>query len=184
MTKAVSLEFRHFGIFVVDITLMKKFYTEVLGYYTTDEGQFPDGQQLVFLSRDPAEHHQIILVGGRPDKGGFNLVNQISFYIEDLPALQSFYQLLIENEVDDLQAVTHGNAWSVYFRDPEGNRIEVYTDTPWYVSQPLRQKIDLSEDAESIYAQTESLCQNLPGFCSRTQWQASMRSLMNAGEKG
>lgn len=27
----------------------------------------------------------------------------------------------------------HGNAWSIYFADPEGNRIELYTPSPWYV---------------------------------------------------
>ncbi|NKB38580.1 MAG: hypothetical protein GKR93_15710 [Gammaproteobacteria bacterium] len=184
MNESVSLDFRHFGIFVVDIPLMKKFYTDVLGYFITDEGQFPNGQTLVFLSREPAEHHQIILVGGRPDKNGFNLVNQISFYIESLHALQCFYKLICANDVDDIQAVTHGNAWSVYFRDPEGNRIEVYTDTPWYVSQPLRKEIDLSADIEEIRNQTELLCQSLPGYCSRADWQASMRSLMNIGEEG
>ncbi len=182
MNKSLSLEFRHFGIFVVDILLMKKFYTDVLGYFITDEGQFPDGQTLVFLSRDPAEHHQIILVGGRPHKNGFNLINQISFYIEDLHALQSFYQLICESNVDDIQAVTHGNAWSVYFRDPEGNRIEVYTNTPWYVSQPLRQVIDMTADVELIRAQTETLCQGLAGFCTRSQWQDSMRNLMQTGD--
>ena len=179
MTKHFSLEFRHFGIFVVDVEAMKKFYTGVLGYFITDEGEFPNGQRLVFMSRDPGEHHQVILVSGRPDTQGFNLVNQISFYVSSLEELQSFYRKIIEQEVDDIQPVTHGNAWSVYFRDPEGNRIEVYTHTPWYVSQPLRQEIDLDQDITMIHQQTEALCRELPGFCSRQAWLESMQSMMN-----
>ena len=65
MSTPIPLAFSHFGIFVVDLQLMKKFYADVLGFYVTDEGQFPNGQSLVFLSRDPNEHHQIVLVHGR-----------------------------------------------------------------------------------------------------------------------
>ena len=38
----------------------------------------------------------------------------------------------------------HGNAWSLYFRDPEGNRLEVFCDTQWYVEQPCLEDLDLS----------------------------------------
>ena len=183
MSKQFSLEFRHFGIFVVDVVAMKKFYTGVLGYFVTDEGDFPNGQRLVFMSREPSEHHQVILVSGRPDTQGFNLVNQLSFYVDSLEELQSFYQLIVELEVEDIQPVTHGNAWSVYFRDPEGNRIEVYTHTPWYVNQPLRQQIDFNREPAAIEQETEALCRDLPGFCSRQTWLDSMQSLMNTGTK-
>ncbi|MFT5134258.1 MAG: catechol 2,3-dioxygenase [Gammaproteobacteria bacterium] len=179
MSNSVSLKFSHFGIFVVNLAVMKNFYTDVLGYYITDEGLFPDGQSLVFLSRDPDEHHQIILVDGRPDASGFNPINQISFFVKDLEELQSFYLVVKAAEVNDLQPITHGNAWSVYFRDPEGNRIEVYTHTPWYVSQPLREAIDLERSILQIQVETETLCRSLPGFQSRTAWQASMKTLMN-----
>ena len=178
MSKSVSLNFTHFGIFVLNLDIMKRFYADVLGFYITDEGQFPNGQNLVFLSRDPNEHHQIILVDGRADESGFNPINQISFIVEDLPALREFYQLILAENVKELQAVTHGNAWSLYFRDPEGNRIEVYTDTPWYVSQPLRVLLDMDLSIEQIHEQTEALCQSLPGFQSRSDWLKSMQNLM------
>ena len=178
MSSTVPLSFSHFGFFVVDLALMKKFYTEALGFYITDEGQFPDGQSLVFLSRDPAEHHQLVLVAGRPGKMPFNLINQISFFVKDLAELKTFYEGIENENVSDLQTVTHGNAWSVYFRDPEGNRIEVYTHTPWYVSQPLRQAIDLKLSIGEIHETTESLCKSLPGFQTRADWLQEMASLM------
>ena len=42
-----------------------------------------------------------------------------------------------------LGPVTHGNALSVYFLDPEGNRVELLIDTPWYVPQPHRLVVDI-----------------------------------------
>jgi catechol 2,3-dioxygenase len=180
MQKPISLSFSHFGFFVSDLQKMKLFYSEVMGFYITDEGQFPNGQSLVFLSRDPDEHHQLVLVAGCPDESAFNRINQISFFVQDLEELRTFF-FDIENEsVNGLQAVTHGNAWSVYFFDPEGNRIEVYTHTPWYVSQPLRQSIDMSLEIEDILLQTEALCKTLPGFQPRGEWQNAMKMLMSA----
>ena len=38
----------------------------------------------------------------------------------------------------EIAPITHGNALSVYFLDPEDNRFELYVDMPWYVSQPCR----------------------------------------------
>ena len=179
MSKSISLKFTHLGIFVLNLEVMKRFYTDVLGFYITDEGEFPNGQNLVFLSRDPNEHHQIILVDGRADETGFNPINQISFIVEDLSSLRDFYQLILAENVKNLQAVTHGNAWSLYFRDPEGNRIEVYTDTPWYVSQPLREPLDMGLSIQQIHEQTEALCQSLQGFQSRADWLLKMQNLMS-----
>lgn len=178
MSNPVSLSFSHFGIFVSDLQLMKIFYSKVMGLYITDEGQFPNGQSLVFLSRDPNEHHQIVLVDGRPEDSVFNPINQISFFVNDLQELQTFYDVIVAENVNEFQAITHGNAWSVYFRDPEGNRIEVYTHTPWYVSQPLREQLDLELSIQQIHDETEALCRTLPGFQSRATWLTSMQTLM------
>jgi catechol 2,3-dioxygenase len=29
-----------------------------------------------------------------------------------------------------METRNHGNAWSIYYSDPEGNRMEVYSATP------------------------------------------------------
>jgi catechol-2,3-dioxygenase len=75
-------------------------------------------------------------------------------------------------------SVTHGNAISIYFRDPEGNRIEAFVDTPWYCEQPLREAIALDQSDEAILAQSEAMARSRPGFCSRGVWQARMRTRM------
>ena len=54
-----------------------------------------------------------------------------------------------------LGPVTHGNALSVYFLDPEGNRVEFLIDTPWHVPQPYRIPVDLSLPDEELWASIE-----------------------------
>ena len=54
--------FSHVGFYVRDIARMEDFYRRVMGFFVTDRGQLdtPRGRvDLVFLSRDPEEHHQI-----------------------------------------------------------------------------------------------------------------------------
>ncbi|WP_457824679.1 VOC family protein, partial [Staphylococcus aureus] len=57
----------------------------------------------------------------------------------------------------DMEGRNHGNSWSIYFKDPEGNILELYTATPWYVSQPWRVALDLSQTDEQIEAETLGL---------------------------
>jgi catechol-2,3-dioxygenase len=72
-----------------------------------------------------------------------------------------------------VESVTHGTTWSIYFRDPEGNRLEVFADTPWHVSQPCRFSIDLELNDDELYEYTEEKIRNLPGFKSAEEWRKS-----------
>ena len=69
-TPLPDLAFSHVGLFVHDLELMEGFYRRVLGFTVTDRGELPapSGRVgLVFLSRDPREHHQLVLAtGARP----------------------------------------------------------------------------------------------------------------------
>jgi catechol-2,3-dioxygenase len=62
-----------------------------------------------------------------------------------------------EAEASDIRTLTHGNAWSVYFQDPEGNTAEAFLDTPWYVRQPFLEPFDLEQSDTEIYKFTEDL---------------------------
>ena len=66
--------------------------------------------------------------------------------------------------------MSHGNAWSVYFDDPEGNTIEAYVDSPWYVPQPFGDPLDLSMPDEEIQRITEARCRACDGFAPAEQW--------------
>ncbi|MEO7243081.1 MAG: VOC family protein, partial [Variovorax sp.] len=140
-----GLSFSHFGMYAHDMAKMEDFYVRLLEFTVTDRGELPTPHgtvSLVFLSRDPNEHHQIVLASGRPEKLDFNPINQISLKADSLETLRGLKRRLEAAGAADIQPVTHGNAVSIYLRDPEGNRLELYLDLPWYVSQPMRVPVD------------------------------------------
>ncbi len=53
------------GLYVTDLPRMAAFYKRALRFTETDAGDLGP-VQLVFLSRDPSEHHQLVLATGRP----------------------------------------------------------------------------------------------------------------------
>src|SRR5919199_338340 len=87
--------FSHMGMFVADIARMRDFYTRVLGFTVTDEGDMetPRGRmRFLFLTRNPAEHHQIVMATGKPRELPFNTINQISFRMADFAGLRTMYR--------------------------------------------------------------------------------------------
>jgi catechol 2,3-dioxygenase-like lactoylglutathione lyase family enzyme len=185
-TPVPRLSFSHMGMHVTDVARMEDFYTRVLGFTVTDRGELetPRGRiALVFLSRDPSEHHQIVLASGRPADAGFNPINQISFRVDDLGALREMHARVTKEGVQQLYPVSHGNALSVYFHDPEGNRVELFIDTPWYVKQPLRIPLDMGLSDADLWAHVEAEARKLPGFQPVEQWSADLGRKMqrNAG---
>jgi catechol-2,3-dioxygenase len=185
MQKRTGLSFSHIGIFVNDLQKMADFYSQVLDFTITDRGhlQGPNGPiELVFTSRDPDVHHQIVLVSGRPEHIDFNVVNQISMTADSVETLQAFHRRLQTADVSEVSPVTHGNALSVYFRDPEGNRIELYIDTPWYVSQPMRVAMPIELPADELLAWAERHARSLTGFRPRSEWRKEMVKRMGLEE--
>ena len=176
-----GLTFSHVGFFVTDITAMEDFYTRVLEFTVTDRGKLtgPSGpMHLVFLSRDPDEHHQIVLITGRPSEISFNVINQISLKADSLATLKEMHRRVQVEGMHEITPVTHGNSLSIYMRDPEGNRLELYLDLPWYVLQPLRVQVDLTLPDDVIMANAETHARSLPGFKSRSEWRAEMARRM------
>lgn len=180
-----GLEFTHCAIFVHDLPHMEDFYSRVLGYPVTDRGEleYPETDnlpnvRLVFLSLDPDEHHQVILVDGRPDELDFNPINHLAFRVRSLDEVRGAYNTIKDEDVSEIRPVTHGNAWSLYFRDPEGNRLEIYTPTPWHIPQPHRVAIDLALSDKEIVERTHERLQGIPGFITREERAAEMQALM------
>src|SRR6185503_11839465 len=174
--------FSHMGMFVADVARMEDFYTRVMGFTVTDRGDLetPRGKVfLVFLSRDPREHHQIVLASGKPDGLPFNPINQISFRMARFGGLREMHQRLAGEKVKELYTVSHGNALSVYFHDPEGNRIELFVDTPWYVQQPQRLPMDLRLSDAELWQWVEAEARKQPGFRPVEDWRAEMKRRMS-----
>jgi catechol-2,3-dioxygenase len=177
MVIAPGIAFSHVGIHVTDLEVMERFYTRLIGLAVTDRGRLetPRGPvDLVFLSGDPDEHHQLVLCSGRPPDVAFNVINQLSFRVSGVPALRALHERLRTEPVTEIAPVTHGNAVSVYFRDPEGNRVEFFCDTPWYVTQPVREPVDLSLSDEALMRMLEARAREMPGFKPRSEWRAAM----------
>lgn len=172
----VRLRISHIGLYVRDLALMEDFYTRVLGFTVTDRGVVR-GHRIVFTSWDARDHHQIVLVEGRPQELGFNHVNQISFQVPDLEAVQKTWRRVKDEPgVSDIQGISHGNACSVYFRDPEGNRLEVYCDSDWYVEQPCILPLDLARPTEELRREIDAYCRTAPGFRPIAEYRADMEA--------
>ncbi len=172
---AIRARLAHMGIFVRDRETMVQFYTEVLGLMVTDQGPGrAPGMHLTFMSADPGEHHQVVLVTGRPEDSGFNPINQVSFLVNSLAQLREVHRRALAHGATDLRLVSHGNAWSIYFRDPEGNTLEAYLHTPFHVPQPHGEPLDLSLSDEEILRATEAACAKDPGFMPRAAFVATM----------
>lgn len=176
-----ALTFSHFGFFVHDLDRMVDFYTRVLGFVVSDRGELdtPRGKvHLAFLTRDPREHHQIVLATGRPGELAFNSVNQISFRMAEFGGLREMYTAIQREPVTEISPVSHGNALSVYFKDPEGNRIELFVDTPWYVAQPMRIPMDMTLSDEALWKWAEKSASALPGYRPVEDWRAELTRKM------
>ena len=93
----------------------------------------------------------------------------------DLKGLLEYVHFLQQFEDVDLHQTTHGNSWSVYYPDPEGNRIELYCGTPWYVPQPDLTDMDLlSLGEDEIVAATGELVAADPDGQSVDDWRRGM----------
>ncbi len=162
-----KIKLAHMGINVKNLSVMETFYTEVLGFKASDRG-VARGSPLVFLTRDPTDHHQIVFQENR--KTDETTINQISFQLDDLDGLRQMRDVLVKAQVKELKPVDHCVAWSIYCHDPEGNRLEFFVDTPFYVKQPIIQELNLDQSNEDVIETTRSRFSIDPSFCTLGEW--------------
>jgi catechol 2,3-dioxygenase len=172
-------QLRHMGLFVTDLDAVADFYVRVLGMSVTDRGVSSLGIPLAFLSSDPAQHHQLVLAVGR-ERGAPGNVNQVAFQVESLGQLLDYGRFLSDCGITPGRVLDHGNAWSIYFADPEGNKIEVYCDTEWHHPQPCGIPIDLDSSEEAIRAATATMVAENPAAGPVEQWRSQFADLAAA----
>jgi catechol 2,3-dioxygenase-like lactoylglutathione lyase family enzyme len=175
MPQLPRIQLTHTGIFCTDLDRMVDFYCARIGFVISDRGVASTGHRLFFLTQDPEMHHQLVLFDGKPDNLPFNPINQLSFLLDSLEALRAYHQHALSAGLRDIAQVDHGNAWSLYFKDPEDNPIEMYVDSPFYTPQPCRAPLDLTQPADAILSTTEAMCRRRPSFQTRAQWVAATR---------
>lgn len=176
MSGRPKLSFSHVGVFVTDLDKMVDFYTRVLGLVVSDRNEMKDGREIAFLTLDPREHHQVAFATGRPADLAYNMIQQLSFRAESLSSLRDMYVALKRELIVELGPISHGNAISAYFRDPEGNRLEVFIDTKWHVPQPCAEPLDLMKSDDEIMSFVERQIAVLSGVGLRADWERERMS--------
>jgi catechol 2,3-dioxygenase len=172
-----NLMFSHMGLSVKDIVKMEGFYTRALGFTVTDRG-VAGGMKLVFLSRNPLDHHQIVLASGRPAELPANTdnpqfgpsINQISFKMGSLADLRAILTVLQSEGGGNLFPANHGVAWSIYAHDPEGNNLEFFVETDWYIRQPFLIPLDLTKTDDELFELTKAMCEKSDGYEPYGEW--------------
>jgi glyoxylase I family protein len=155
----------HVGILVSDFERSFRFYTEVLGCKVTNRNKRPDGSETAFLRFDDM-HHDFVISSAPP---GIDvtaagprerLIQQIAFEVEDRDA---FLKALAHLHAKGIKLISgpliHGfegggnlggsGSRSFYFLDPDGNRLEIFTDM---MRVPNGEEFPRKEYAEAMKA--------------------------------
>lgn len=142
----------HVGFFVSDFERSLDFYTRVIGLKASDVDW---DRRFAFLSAHPDEEHHEVFLMDAPDKVEPKGIQQASFRCASLDDVLDFKRVFAEENVRIDQEVTHGNAVSIYFFDPDGYRLEVYWKAPREVHPPFAVPIDLTRDKEGVMQQVD-----------------------------
>ena len=117
----------HIVLNVRDAVKSREFYTRALGLKVAFEST---DHRAVFLSVG-AQHHDLALfqyaTGESPDKSQPGL-HHMAWQLADFAELQAAYQDLQTAGIAVESVVEHNVTRSIYFQDPDGNRVELYCD--------------------------------------------------------
>lgn len=163
----MKLRWSHAVLYVRNLDAMIDFYRKVLGFEVSDRGPLDPshpGLELAFLSQVGSDHHQLAFAPVRGD-GPSTTLDHMAFRVDSLADVKAFAARIQEDgRAGELRPTNHGNAWSIYFNDPEGNGIEVFCDSPFAVQQPQAKPWDVSLTEDELRRQTEQQFGGEPGF--------------------
>jgi catechol 2,3-dioxygenase len=117
----------HIVLNVRDAAKSRDFYTRTLGLRISHEDL---KQGAVFLSFG-REHHELALfqmATGEPPEASQPGLHHMAWQLGSFEELQAAYRDLLAMGVPVESTVEHNVTRSVYFRDPDGNRVELYCD--------------------------------------------------------
>ena len=144
-----------------NFSAMNQFYKTFLGAHASYETD-----QLSFLTYDE-EHHRIAIMGlPQTDAKAPNTcgLEHMAFSFNSLGDLALSYQQKKANGIAPFWCVNHGPATSMYYKDPDGNKIETQVDnltteeaTSFMMSQAFAENpIGVDFDPEDFVKRVES----------------------------
>ncbi len=117
----------HVVLYVSDVSAAVDFYRDAMGMETV---RYDAERGMAFMSFG-TQHHDIGLfkVRGEETKGNLGL-GHIAFVIDGgLKELEELHGRLVSHGAEIRSLTDHGMTKSVYFSDPDGNRLEIFCDT-------------------------------------------------------
>lgn len=164
----MQLRWSHAVVYVRDLDAMLDFYTGILGFEVSDRGPVAPAEgapELVFMSQVETDHHQLAFLPVRQDENPPNSVNHFAFRTGSLADVRAMLETLKrDGRATNINPLCHGNAWSVYFNDPEGNGVEVFCDTPFHVQQPQGKPWNPELGDQELLDWTRAEFEKEPGF--------------------
>lgn len=122
----------HVLLRVADVERSKAFYSGLLGFEVVEEDPAHGG---VFMTLGEFGHTLDLFPVQDPSSVPPLTANRLgvhhfAFQIDSFAALKEAYFTLQEHGINDIQAVDHVSQQSIYFYDPDGNRVEIYYELP------------------------------------------------------
>ena len=117
---------------VADVERSKAFYSNVLGFEVVEQDPEHGG---VFMTLGEHGHTLDITpvedpATAQPPVQNRLGVHHIAFQVDSYEALKDAYFTLQEQGVKVDRAIDHVSQKSIYFHDPDGNRLEIYYELP------------------------------------------------------
>ena len=117
--------FAHFVLRTSNMAAMRSWYATVLTAHIVQENE-----QICFLTYDE-EHHRLALVNvaglHAPDAETWGLAH-VAYSYGSLGDLLSTYVRLRDAGIRPVRTINHGPSFSFYYRDPDGNAVELQVD--------------------------------------------------------
>ena len=126
----VPMHLGHVNMFVRDMDVSEKFYTDILGLQVMQ--RMPGFG--VFMSANTNQSHEIACLQLGPDATPIQEkqigLNHMAWGMETFEDLQAIYDRLQEKRIETSRVADHGISKGIYFKDPDGNGIEVFYELP------------------------------------------------------